>query len=341
MSLDDFQQFGTTGSGQQKKSNVTVSAVLCWSEFYNGKWQPQKSSDVNRPALLGVGYDTEGDGSFDVIRNLIQIVPTRVAQSFEAYGLKGTVQNTLPQDALILAINPPSALGGGFVFFNTHSLPVLWDDISLEVGYSPGNEGPEPLAKLVLPPATGRVLPAPLFTGAETSGTTFNISYWTLTGDQNAAPAVSSTSFNNNLLALKRVARTVDTAPTTDGWDAPFFFEDRRNVFYVTTAENWVPFFNAAYGVVSSAYNFALAGNIPPLVVNASPPIEETTPFATGIPISGGDPASIIRYVAQSGNIRVALATGTVVNYQGTTLYPTGQSARLGPQVRITGGGSS
>lgn len=341
MSLDDFQQFGTTGSGQQKKSNVTVSAVLCWSEFYNGKWQPQKSSDVNRPALLGVGYDTEGDGSFDVIRNLIQIVPTRVAQSFEAYGLKGTVQNTLPQDALILAINPPSALGGGFVFFNTHSLPVLWDDISLEVVYSPGNEGPEPLAKLVLPPATGRVLPAPLFTGAETSGTTFNISYWTLTGDQNAAPAVSSTSFNNNLLALKRVARTVDTAPTTDGWDAPFFFEDRRNVFYVTTAENWVPFFNAAYGVVSSAYNFALAGNIPPLVVNASPPIEETTPFATGIPISGGDPASIIRYVAQSGNIRVALATGTVVNYQGTTLYPTGQSARLGPQVRITGGGSS
>jgi len=28
---------------------VSVQAVLCWSEYYNGKWQPTKTSDINRP----------------------------------------------------------------------------------------------------------------------------------------------------------------------------------------------------------------------------------------------------------------------------------------------------
>ena len=32
---------------------VTVQAVLCWSEYYNGKWQPTKTSDVNRPTQPG------------------------------------------------------------------------------------------------------------------------------------------------------------------------------------------------------------------------------------------------------------------------------------------------
>ena len=30
-----------------------MQAVLCWSEYYNGKWQPAKTSDVDRPTLLG------------------------------------------------------------------------------------------------------------------------------------------------------------------------------------------------------------------------------------------------------------------------------------------------
>ena len=35
-------------------SNIDVSAVLCWSEYYNGKWQPTKTSDVARAgACLG------------------------------------------------------------------------------------------------------------------------------------------------------------------------------------------------------------------------------------------------------------------------------------------------
>ena len=33
----------------QDNARVTVKAVLCWSEYYNGKWQAAKTSDVDRP----------------------------------------------------------------------------------------------------------------------------------------------------------------------------------------------------------------------------------------------------------------------------------------------------
>src|SRR5205085_1468977 len=33
--------------------NMTVQAVLCWSEYFNGKWQATKTSDIFRPVELG------------------------------------------------------------------------------------------------------------------------------------------------------------------------------------------------------------------------------------------------------------------------------------------------
>jgi hypothetical protein len=37
----------------QKVVKVTVKAVLAWSEYYNGKWQPTRTSDVNRAIKIG------------------------------------------------------------------------------------------------------------------------------------------------------------------------------------------------------------------------------------------------------------------------------------------------
>ena len=42
----------------------TVQAVLCWSEYYNGKWQPTKTSDLNRPAHVDY-CNPAGEGAFD------------------------------------------------------------------------------------------------------------------------------------------------------------------------------------------------------------------------------------------------------------------------------------
>ena len=45
--------FTAAAASNAQPEVVTVQAVLCWTEFYNGKWQPTKTSDVNLPTTLG------------------------------------------------------------------------------------------------------------------------------------------------------------------------------------------------------------------------------------------------------------------------------------------------
>ncbi len=49
----------------RQNARVSVHAILCWSEYYNSKWQPIRTSDVNRPALLGEEFKPDGSGVFD------------------------------------------------------------------------------------------------------------------------------------------------------------------------------------------------------------------------------------------------------------------------------------
>ena len=35
----------------ERTAEGDVQAVLCWSEYYNGKWQPTKTSDINSHSL--------------------------------------------------------------------------------------------------------------------------------------------------------------------------------------------------------------------------------------------------------------------------------------------------
>src|SRR5262249_51668810 len=45
-------------------TKVNVNAVLCWSEYYNGKWQATKTSDISDPVLLG-SFDAAGLNAFN------------------------------------------------------------------------------------------------------------------------------------------------------------------------------------------------------------------------------------------------------------------------------------
>ncbi len=346
LSLDDFQQFGAAGVSQQKTNNVNVSAILCWSEYYNEKWQPQKSSDVNRPTFIGT-FDTNGQNSFDGDRNLWQIVPTSIASEYVVtLGEVGSVQSTIPPDALVLGISSPlyPSSVGGFVLYNTHSLPVRWDDIQLSVSYTfapiEGGGGHtsswSPLASQIVPPYPGRTLaPISYYTGGSSppNGDPFNISYWrTLAGNPISWPPTTSPVYKLPIFGLTRVPRTVNSAPNSAsnsvGWDAPFFFEDRRNVFYVTTTESQTMFdAGESYGNIgNSAYDDASSRNISRLVLNDPAPTAETAPFATGFIGGGGASTAVARFVAQNGVIRAALGSSAPVAYQGTTLYPSGQA---------------
>jgi hypothetical protein len=83
------------------KTKMTVQAVLCWSEYYNGKWQPARTSEVERPTELGKFFPA-GPGAFQ--RSALQL-------RFDEEG-----------DALRVSV-----YGNGnatFLLYNTHSLPA-------------------------------------------------------------------------------------------------------------------------------------------------------------------------------------------------------------------------
>jgi Neuraminidase-like domain/Salmonella virulence plasmid 28.1kDa A protein len=86
---------------------VTVQAMLCWSEYYNGKWQPAKTSDANLPTTL----DSFGPTDFNRRNLLLSVAP-------EGDELRVTID------------------GEGwstFLLYNTHSLPAREEDVPQEV----------------------------------------------------------------------------------------------------------------------------------------------------------------------------------------------------------------
>jgi hypothetical protein len=81
---------------------ITMQAVLCWSEYYNGQWQEVKTSDVNQPAWLG-NYAPTGASAFD--RSTLMLRSNEIT------------------DGLLISIRGV-ANPSGFLLYNTHSLPL-------------------------------------------------------------------------------------------------------------------------------------------------------------------------------------------------------------------------
>ncbi|WP_167541006.1 neuraminidase-like domain-containing protein [Rhodococcus jostii] len=61
LSLADIRADAKTSA---QKGRTKVQAVLCWSEYYNGKWQAVKTSDLDRPTDLA-SFPPAGAGAFD------------------------------------------------------------------------------------------------------------------------------------------------------------------------------------------------------------------------------------------------------------------------------------
>ena len=187
-----------------QNQTVQVQGVLYWSEFYNGKWQPTKSSDVNRPTSLAVSEAT----AFDANRNLWRIDPAIRLTGIPSTSLPLVISSTLTPDS------------GGFLLHNSHSLPVRFADAQLQTTPMP----PGSRLRGLIP-----ILP---YTGGRLQDS-FAIEYAFYSADG------SVQTFTNTVLGLAEVPRYVDATEAAtlplNFWTSPFFFEDRRNVFYVTT----------------------------------------------------------------------------------------------------------
>jgi hypothetical protein len=99
-----------TGDIKADAAEVTIQAVLCWSERYNGKWQPARTSDLERPLELG-RFDAAGKDAFNRSR-------LRLAALEEGQGEKKVLRISLRNEG-----------GGSFILHNTHSLPEAQNGI--------------------------------------------------------------------------------------------------------------------------------------------------------------------------------------------------------------------
>jgi hypothetical protein len=181
------------------KPAVTVQAVLCWSEYFNGKWQPAKTSDVKQPGELGQ-FPSE---------------PDRL-RFFCGASEEGTADTRVLRIWIQAPLKPPVS----FLFYNTHSVPVPTTD-RFEHAFRLREErfvDREPISRL---------------------GNNNQMGLSDLAIDyQLTAPDGSGVTWwlYKKILQYQIPWRTCQPGhPLQDAWTAPFLFEDSRHVFYVTT----------------------------------------------------------------------------------------------------------
>jgi hypothetical protein len=271
---------------------LTVQAVLNWSEYYNGKWQPTKTSDINRPTTIGT-FDASGDGAFD--RSIVR--------------LRAGSPSTIPAGALAIEIgvvvqsNMVGFGAPGFVLYNTHSLPVRSEDIT----YS-------------LPP----VPPTRVIFTQDPANAAHDLGIMYIPAQPYNGPW-----YGNSILSSAIGNGHIETEPNLPAnavWDAPFFFADSRHSFYVTTSEQMTSVWEYdGYGIPSAQID-PQAANIPPIVLAQKPGLpDKAGPVMSGINVAVGDySSSIQRFVSEDAYIRTGIGTTGVVTYGNLQIGPSG-----------------
>jgi Neuraminidase-like domain/Salmonella virulence plasmid 28.1kDa A protein len=330
----------------------TVTALLCWCEFYNGKWQPAKTSDATRPTFIGQ-YAGSGIDSFASERDRFRVVPLRFTGAPPIIGDNKVI--TLPdgtttvqhmelnavesptglEEALILGIQPPPPTdmtsaqvlispGTGFVLYNTHSLPVRMEDVEViwKVGFPQNDVERWSLSKSLTVAAPARtLLPSlPYSGGTPSSDFTFTINYYANQLEiQTSAPG-----FSIPLLTSNHTARFADVQPAlSNAWDAPFIYEDQLYLFYVKTTEDLATVGNyPGFGVTyKPGWTQIATQSIPMLVLDQKGPGPRSAANAAAILGPGTDPRVLQKYVAALGpNIRTTFASSVAVTYDGVPI---------------------
>lgn len=178
---------------------LTVQAVLCWSEYYNGKWQPAKTSDVNHPTELGE-FPLTGSDAFD-----------RSVLEFRVF--------KYPDSGPLCVFVRGGNRTPSFLLYNTHSLPKP-QQIH---GGAFSSSSPDYQAYWDNPLRV-----------QNTQSEKLVISYYR-TRPFSTPPEIVREVLENAM--DDRVIQPVHVLESP--WVAPFFYEDGRHVFYVTTT--WLP----------------------------------------------------------------------------------------------------
>jgi hypothetical protein len=185
MSMSEIKD--NTQKDAKANTKLTVQTILCFSEFYNGKWQPTKTSDVNDPNPIGT-YPVSGADAFN--RSAL-----RLSISAESGKLKGAERLNIHIENTQSLTDGQERQKSTFQLYNTHSRPVNNSRLECIKGF-------------------------------------VNISQ----------QQILKVEFNYSNQHSVLIDNTDDPDPRViqplhlvkDSWKAPFFYEGRQHVFYVT-----------------------------------------------------------------------------------------------------------
>jgi hypothetical protein len=268
---------------------ITVQAVLSWSEYYNGKWQPTKTSDVNRPTSLAsyVPVGPRETGRIHVARFDRQFGPVE----FDRSELRLSVWQI--SDGLSISITGQGS--SSFFLYNTHSLPLRGED-GTPTGFDPRHRD------------------------FDTSTNTFTIRYYSGMGGEPPTREILQNALPDSIITPQH--------PLQNSWDAPYFYEDSRHVFYVTTTDKPVFIPDGEYGVHLHPGIKQIA-KIPPLVLKIDPEVGvKPTLWGDGGPIGPDpsviDPGPMKRLVTEDAYIHQGIGMTAVVMYGDKKIEPSG-----------------
>lgn len=216
---------------QSDLPKVKIQAMLCWSEYFSGKWQPTKTSDIDNPASLR---------------------PSTV-DSFRRSGLVILADKDQPYLRLLVCAfgaNPGAAY---FDLYNTHSLPEKgnWDQ-----GYDYSDPRRFKLASY------SEVVWQDPITNEKTI-VVHNDLVIEYTG-ANAELSVIRSNFGLNATRMLQPRHGLKNIKET-----PFFYADSRHLFYVRTEARPVPVGKQGGYGIGSLSDLSVA-QIPSLVLEES-----------------------------------------------------------------------
>lgn len=193
-----------TASDLQSGMRVKIRASLSWSEFYNGKWQPPNTSNVNQPVNLG-DFPL---GSFD-----------RKELSLHS--------NEKDTGEMVISAMYDRHFKASFTLYNTHSLPVTNEEIKkVEINSNINNN-------VIITPLPR--FPQLLFkrTRSFSKGSApFSIEYY---------DSILKNPFKQEILRNAVLYEVIDHRHKVNNiFETPFFFQDRRHVFFVRPIEGEV-----------------------------------------------------------------------------------------------------
>jgi hypothetical protein len=195
----------TTLTLDQLKQQIkeTIEINLSWSEYYKNKWRPKKTSDFEKPVVLGQFKP----GEFK--RENIKILSAFRRQKDD------------PQRELIVCILCPGASLQYFKLFNKYSVPIRLreDTDKFDVGQWLFSENLR------------------LFAEAQDQDK-LHVGYWI--PPKPLEKGHTNKSFNHEVLTGAYRCETVQPHHVARNiFKAPFFFQDAKHVFFVKPEESW------------------------------------------------------------------------------------------------------